>query len=448
MANFYTPTKRQPSKKKLTVAVHSLDAFGQGVATHQGKMIFVKNALPGETVDIQLVEDKKQFAKAKVLKRHNTSTDRVTPQCQHYGICGGCQLQHISPLLQQQSKLTALLKLLQRETGQIIDESLATVVTASEYHYRRRARLAVFFDKKNQLVMGFRREASNEIISIEMCPVLVSELELLLVPLRQCLMSLNNKRFIGHIELLAVESGVVMVLRHMKPMVDQDLEKLKQFAEQYQLSLYLHGESLNGEQLVHLVGEGDPYYQIEDLTLAFSPLDFIQVNSQINQKMIAQALSWLALQPHDQVLDLFCGMGNFSLPMARLANTIVGIEGVNSLVEKAKFNTILNKNLTKNPLGHVEFYQQNLADLMQMPDWLSDEVNKVLLDPSRSGAQEITTQIAKKPLSHIVYISCNPATLVRDSKILLDAGYKIEKISILEMFPQTKHLESMVLFQR
>ena len=441
MANFYVPTKRQPTKQKLTVEVHALDAFGQGVAAHSGKTIFIKNALPGETVDIQLTEDKKQFAKARVLKRYNDSPERVIPRCPHYDECGGCQMQHVAEKLQQQSKQAALLNLMSRETKQDIASEQCSVVAAGEYGYRRRARLAVMW-QKGKLQMGFRQELSSDIINIQTCPVLVKPLDDLLIPLRTCLNQLKSKQVIGHVELLSVESGLIIVLRHTQPLVESDYLSLIQFAQKYQLSLYLHGT-----ELVCVTEDKTPYYQIDDLALTFSPLDFIQVNGQINQKMVEQALSWLELSSNDEVLDLFCGMGNFSLPMAKVAKQVIGVEGVDALVEKAQTNTILNKDLLDSAC-HIEFYQQNLDELPKHPVWLKNSINKVLLDPARVGALTVITQIATKDLSHIVYISCNPATLARDSKILTEQGYKLVKLSVLDMFPQTKHLESMALFMR
>lgn len=442
MVNFYTLTKKKFIPQQLTLTVSSIDAFGQGVANHKGKTIFVKSALPGETVDIQLTEDKKNYAKAKVIKYHNLSTNRVTPQCDYYQKCGGCELQHISSHLQQQAKYNSLIKLLQKESGTSllhIAEHSPQIIADQPYHYRRRARLAINIIK-GELYIGFRQAESNQIINITHCPVLVKQLDVLLSPLQHCLRKIKQKQALGHIELMCVDSGIVLVLRHTMPLSETDTNLLKQFAENNNLSLYLHGTDL-----VHIIGNTEHYYLINQLKLTFSPLDFIQVNSNVNQKMIAQALEWLNLKSTDKVLDLFCGMGNFSLPMARLCKSVTGIEGVKALVEKAKFNTILNSN---NLCAKTNFLTSNLEDREQFSQWNQPTFNKVLLDPARAGALNVTAEIVKMEPSKIVYISCNPATLARDSKLLVKAGYHIAKVAILDMFPQTKHIESMLLLTK
>ncbi|WP_392566489.1 23S rRNA (uracil(1939)-C(5))-methyltransferase RlmD [Utexia brackfieldae] len=441
MANFYTPSKKRIVPQLLQVEIDSIDAFGQGIAYDKGKTIFIPQALPGERVDIRLFEEKKQYAKGQVVKRYNQSTSRVTPLCPHFGVCGGCQLQHASPEQVQQSKLASLCHLMTRESGADLTDTKTEIVAASPYHYRRRARLALRFIK-HQLLMGFRRETSNDIIDVKVCPVLVPELEALIVPLRDCLNQLSIKRELGHVELIAVDSGLLVVLRHLQPLPESDKARLIQFGLTHQSTVYLQGHSL-----VCLHTERMPYYRLDDLTLTFSPLDFIQVNGLVNQKMVAKALSWLALTNDDQVLDLFCGMGNFSLPIAKTAKQVVGVEGVHTLVEKAKMNTELNnKTQTTHPLNAL-FYQENLDDISPNTLWLSQaNIDKVLLDPARQGALNVMAKLVEINSSHLVYISCNPATLARDSKILIEAGYKIDKLAVLDMFPQTKHIESMVRF--
>jgi tRNA/tmRNA/rRNA uracil-C5-methylase (TrmA/RlmC/RlmD family) len=439
MANFYTQQKKKLTKQKLTVTIASLDAFGQGVASYKGKTVFVKSALPDETVDIELTEDKKNYAKAKVIRYHNQSQNRVKPQCQYYQQCGGCELQHIAPHLQQQAKYNALINLLQKETGQSlanITQNSPIIIADQPYDYRRRARLSINI-VKGELVIGFRQAESNKIINIKRCPILVNELDTLLIPLQSIFSNFKQKKALGHIELISVDSGIIIVLRHTMPLLEYDANLLKEFAENYNLSLYFHGKDL-----VHITGNTEHFYLINHLKLTFSPLDFIQVNCKINQKMINQALDWLTLQPTDQVLDLFCGMGNFSLPIATLSKTVTGIEGIDALVEKAKFNTILNSNRI---CAETNFLASNLDDTQQFSIWSQSQFNKVLLDPARAGALNAVIEIAKLAPSKIVYISCNPATLARDSKQLIDAGYKIAQVAILDMFPQTKHIESMLL---
>lgn len=439
MVNFYTPPKKKLTSQKLTVTVTKLDAFGQGVANHKGKTIFVKSALPDETVDIQLTEDKKNYAKAKVIKYHNYSQQRVKPKCQYYTKCGGCELQHISSELQQQAKYEALIKLLSKETGALLEDSPPDIVADRPYHYRRRARLAINL-VKGELFIGFRQPESSQIINIEHCPVLVEQLDALLIPLQSCLRQIKQKKALGHIELIAVDSGIILVLRHTMPLTEQDSRLLIQFAEVHHISLYFHGDNLR-----HASGSKEHYYLINQLKLTFSPLDFIQVNNRINQKMIEKALAWLDVSANDNILDLFCGMGNFSLPIATNCQSVTGIEGVEALVEKAKFNTKLNKDKVK---AKTQFFTCNLEDKQQFSLWNQTIFDKVLLDPARAGAYNATEEIIKISPSKIVYISCNPATLARDCKLFFKEGYNIAKIAILDMFPQTKHIESMLMLTR
>ena len=439
MVNFYTPAKKKLVSQKLTVTVTKLDAFGQGVANHNGKTIFVKSALPDETVDIQLTEDKKNYAKAKVIKYHNYSHQRVKPQCQYYTKCGGCELQHISSTLQQQAKYEALIKLLQKEAGVLLEDNLPNIIEDQPYHYRRRARLSINL-VKGELFVGFRQSESNQIVNIENCPILVKQLNDLLIPLQSCLRQIKQKKTLGHIELIAVDSGIILVLRHTLPLSELDSQLLIQFAEVHNISLYFHGD-----KLVHVFGTKEHYYLVNQLKLTFSPLDFIQVNSRINQKMIDKALEWLDVSSNDKILDLFCGMGNFSLPMATICQSVTGIEGVEALVEKAKFNTKLNKDKVK---AKTQFFTCNLEDKQQSSLWNQIIYDKILLDPARAGAYNASAEIVKISPSKLVYISCNPATLARDCKLFIEEGYNIAKIAILDMFPQTKHIESMLMLTR
>ena len=439
MVNFYTPPKKKLTSQKLTVTVTNLDAFGQGVANHKGKTIFVKSALPDETVDIQLTEDKKNYAKAKVIKYHNYSQQRVKPKCQYYTKCGGCELQHISSELQQQAKYEALIKLLSKETGALLEDNPPDIVADQPYYYRRRARLAINL-VKGELFVGFRQSESNQIINIEHCPVLVEQLDALLIPLQSCLRQIKQKKALGHIELIAVDSGIILVLRHTMPLTEQDSRLLIQFAAIHHISLYFHGDNL-----CHAFGTKEHYYLINQLKLTFSPLDFIQVNSQINRKMIEKALAWLDVSANDNILDLFCGMGNFSLPIATNCQAVTGIEGVAQLVEKAKLNAKLNQDKIQ---AKTQFFTCNLEDKQQFSIWNQTIFDKVLLDPARAGAYNATEEIVKISPSKIVYISCNPATLARDCKLFLKEGYNVAKIAILDMFPQTKHIESMLMLTR
>jgi 23S rRNA (uracil1939-C5)-methyltransferase len=430
MAQFYSAKRRVTTRQIITVTVNDLDPFGQGVARHQGKALFVRGLLPQEQAEVVLVDEKKQYAHATVKRRLNDSPQRQTPRCPHFGVCGGCQQQHASVELQQQSKRAALGRLMKRDVDEII--------AASPWGYRRRARLSLNYQPKTQqLRMGFRQASSNDIVEVVQCPVLVPTLEALLPAVRECLSSLKSVRQLGHVELVQADNGPLMVLRHTAALPAGDKEKLERFSQSHGLSLYLAPQS---EILEHISGEA-PWYTSDGLRLVFSPRDFIQVNDGVNQLMVRTALEWLDIQPQDRVLDLFCGMGNFTLPLAQHAAQVVGVEGVPALVEKGRENAALNH------LHNVTFFHENLEEDVTRQAWAQHGFDKILLDPARAGATGVMLHIIKLAPQRVVYVSCNPATLARDSELLLAAGYEIQRLAMLDMFPHTGHLESMVLFE-
>ena len=431
MAQFYSAKRRVTTRQIITVTVNDLDPFGQGVARHQGKALFVPGLLPQEQAEVVLVEDKKQYARAQVKRRLNDSPQRVAPRCAHFGVCGGCQQQHASIEQQQQSKRAALSRLMKRDVDDII--------AAEPWGYRRRARLSLNYQPKTQqLQMGFRKANSSEIIDVVQCPVLVPQLEALLPAVRECLTSLQSQRHLGHVELVQADNGPLMVLRHTAALTAADKEKLERFSQTHGLSLYLAPQS---EILEHIRGD-EPWYTSDGLRLVFSPRDFIQVNDGVNQKMVSTALAWLDIQPQDRVLDLFCGMGNFTLPLAKAAASVVGVEGVPALVAKGRENAALNG------LQNVTFFHENLEEDVTRQAWAKHGFDKILLDPARAGAPGVMAHIIKLAPRRVVYVSCNPATLARDSEALLQAGYRIQRLAMLDMFPHTGHLESIVLFER
>ncbi|EOL8849353.1 TPA: 23S rRNA (uracil(1939)-C(5))-methyltransferase RlmD [Klebsiella michiganensis] len=430
MAQFYSAKRRVTTRQIITVTVNDLDPFGQGVARHQGKALFISGLLPQEQANVVVVEDKKQYARAQVKRRLSDSPQRQAPRCPHFGICGGCQQQHASIELQQQSKRAALARLMKRDVDDII--------AASPWGYRRRARLSLNYQPKSQqLQMGFRKANASEIVDVVQCPVLVPALGALLPAVRECLSELKSVRQLGHVELVQADNGPLMVLRHTAALPAADKEKLERFSQSHGLSLYLAPQS---EILEHIRGEA-PWYTSDGLRLVFSPRDFIQVNDGVNQLMVRTALEWLDIQPQDRVLDLFCGMGNFTLPLAKRAAQVVGVEGVPALVAKGQENAALNG------LHNVTFFHENLEEDVTRQAWAKHGFDKVLLDPARAGAAGVMLHIIKLAPRRVVYVSCNPATLARDSDVLLQAGYTIQRLAMLDMFPHTGHLESMVLFE-
>ncbi|WP_330982845.1 MULTISPECIES: 23S rRNA (uracil(1939)-C(5))-methyltransferase RlmD [Enterobacterales] len=430
MAQFYSAKRRVTTREIITVTVSDLDPFGQGVARHHGKTLFINGLLPDERAEIKITEDKKQYARGQVKRRLSDSSEREKPRCPHFGVCGGCQQQHVSVALQQRSKQAALARLMKHE----VDD----VLSASPWGYRRRARLSLNYQPKTQhLQMGFRKAGSNDIVEVTQCPVLVPTLEAFIPAVRDCLASLKGARHLGHVELVQADNGPLMVLRHTAPLSAADKVKLEQFSHTHQLALWLAPQS---ETIEQVSGEA-PCYHSDGLRLTFSPRDFIQVNDGVNQLMVDTALAWLDVQPGDRVLDLFCGMGNFTLPLAKRAASVVGVEGVPALVEKGQ------QNATLNDLPNVTFFHENLEEDVTLQAWAKNGFDKILLDPARAGAPGVMQHVVKLAPQRVVYVSCNPATLARDSEVLLAAGYQIQRLAMLDMFPHTGHLESMVLFE-
>ncbi|OLQ91811.1 23S rRNA (uracil(1939)-C(5))-methyltransferase [Vibrio ponticus] len=436
MARFFQPKKKtQLDTKHQLVTVEKLDHQGVGIAYPSGKPMFIQGALPNEQVVVQLTESKSKFARANLIKVQTSSDERVKAFCPHYHECGGCNLQHLEESAQLKYKQQALSGLMRKFAGQTLE--LSAPITGESLGYRRRARISVMLDKKTRkLQFGFRRKQSKQIVTVTNCPVLDNDLNAMLPELYQLLQGFTRQESIGHVELVKGDNTNVMVLRHLKPLTNKEQQQLESFASQHNAALYLMPQA---EQLDLVVGE-EAHYLEAGVTIPFAPNNFIQVNQVVNQKMVAQALAWLELDKQDHVLDLFCGLGNFSLPMAKQVKSVIGVEGVDAMVEKATQNAQLNQ------IDNVSFYQANLAEDMSTQPWASEKFDKILLDPARAGASGIVEQLSCLGARRVVYVSCNPATLARDSQSLLEQGYQLEKLGMLDMFPHTGHLESMALF--
>ena len=437
MVSFFKPQKRKTDTKHKEITINRLDHLGAGIGDLKGKSVFVDGLLPGETAVVQLTEDKKNYARAKVIKRLSDSSARIKPHCAIYDQCGGCNLQHLSHQGQVIAKQQALSELM--EKFGVIDQAdciQQPPIISEPLHYRRCARFAVRVENNGHLHLGFRKKQSNDIIDVNLCPVLAQPLNELLPSLRDLLESLKGRRFIGHIELTHADNGCVVLIRHLAPFNVADSALIEAFAVKHNVMLFLAPET---DEVIQCYGD-QPYYEVDGIKLAFSPKDFIQVNREINAKMVAQAIEWLDVQPQDRVLDLFCGLGNFSLPLAKRAQSVVGVEGIDEMVLRATDNA--QANLQHN----ATFYQANLDQDVTKLVWAKEQFDKILLDPARAGAAGVMDHVVKLAPNKVVYVSCNPATLARDSQVLLQKGYQLERLGMLDMFPNTGHLESMALF--
>ncbi|MEZ9330137.1 23S rRNA (uracil(1939)-C(5))-methyltransferase RlmD [Vibrio breoganii] len=437
MANFYKPQKNNNrTQKHLSLTIEKYDFQGSGMAYAQGKPVFISGALVGEEVVCQPVESKAKFIKAKLIKVLKASEERVTAFCPHFQQCGGCTLQHMPYEQQLEVKQQAFSKVMSKVAPQ---QELEAPIVGNSRSYRRRARISLLWDtKKSKLHFGFREGQSKNIVTVSQCPVLADSLAGLFPEMKTLLEGLSQPKILGHLELVEADNTKVILLRTSAELRAKDSKAVLDFAQQKNLTLYLH-EGQNKPK--KLCGES-PRCDETGFELDFLPTDFIQVNRSVNQQMVSQAIEWLDVNENERVLDLFSGVGNFTFPLSAKAKAVVGIEGVDEMVSRASDNA---KTLG---IDTAEFYQANLAELTGKEGWASERFDKILLDPARAGAAGVVEKLSSFEASRIVYVSCNPATLARDSESLLEQGYKVVKMRILDMFPHTGHLESMVLFEK
>lgn len=427
-----------PVGKKQRLDIERLAGDGRGIAFHEGRTWFVSGALAGEAVEARVLNARGKVVEARLERVLQASPERREAPCRHYSRCGGCTLQHLPHEAQLALKQRTLAEQLQRVAG-VQPDAWAPPLSGPAFGYRRRARVAVRWDvKARELHVGFRAEASQDIIAIDDCPVLVQPLQSILRHLPTVLRSLEKPQALGHVELFS-GSAEALLVRHVAPLPAQDLARLQAFCEQANAQLWLQGE---GEPAP--VGPAAPLgfalapWQLE---LAWRPGDFVQVNAQVNTAMIEQALAWLAPQADERVLDLFCGLGNFALPLARQAREVVAVEGVQAMVDRAAANA------RNNNVHNARFFQADLSQPLAGTGWAAEGFSAVLLDPPRDGAYEVVQGIARLKTSRLVYVSCNPATLARDAQVLAGQGYRLTRAGILDMFPQTAHVEAMALFE-
>lgn len=428
-----------PVGKKQRLSVERLANDGRGIAFVEGRTWFIEGALAGEQVEARVLAARSQVVEARVERVLAGSAQRRAEPCPHARVCGGCTLQHLSASDQLELKQRSLAEQLSRVAG-VEPEQWAAPLTSPEFGYRRRARLAVRWEHKaRRLDVGFRASASQDIVSIDQCPVLVQPLQTLLPALLAVLKALDKPQSIGHVELFSGTAEAVLV-RHTAPLSEVDQQRLAAFAEGQRVQLWLQGEgSAAPLQPAQALG-----YRLArwDLQLEWRPGDFVQVNEPVNEAMVAQALDWLAPVQNARVLDLFCGLGNFALPLARAGARVTGVEGVEAMVERARTNA------EHNGLENTHFYRADLSKPLAEASWACEGFHAVLLDPPRDGAWEVVRQMATLGAERVVYVSCNPATLARDAAELIRQGYRLRRAGMLDMFPQTSHVEAMALFER
>ncbi|HET8897697.1 MAG TPA: 23S rRNA (uracil(1939)-C(5))-methyltransferase RlmD [Rhodanobacteraceae bacterium] len=418
---------------------------GRGVARIDGKTTFVDGALPGERVRLRLRRRHRQYDEAELLEVLNASAERVAPRCAHFGVCGGCSLQHQDPAAQLRAKQGVLAENFER-IGKVSPKRWLAPLRDEPWGYRRRGRLSVrHVAKKGRTLVGFREAANPRYVAdIRHCDVIDPRLGPVLGEIGDLVSSLAAAAEIAQIEFAAADAMVALVFRHLKPLSADDLTALRGFGERHGFAIYLQP---GGNDSVHPLWPEQPELRFhlpdDGIEFAFEPLDFVQVNARINQRMVAQVMELLAPEPQHRVLDLFCGLGNFTLPLARRVAEVAGVEGDAALVRRA------GANAARNGIDNAEFH---LADLFQNQRdlaWARRDWDAILLDPPRAGAEQVLDYLPRKATRRVVYVSCHPASLARDAGMLVHRhGFRLAAAGVMDMFPHTAHVESVALFER
>ena len=435
--------KRAP-EEILDLEIESLSHDGRGVGRVDGKTVFVRDALPGEHVRARLTRRKKNFDEAELAELLRPADNRVEPVCEHFGVCGGCGLQHLAADAQIAFKERGLLDSLEH-IGRVSADEVAPPLITQSFGYRRKARLGVKFVRKHGRVFaGFRERGSSFVTDVRQCAVLHPRVGAVVGSLADMVGELSIRDRIPQVEMAMGDDLCVMVFRALDPPTGADVARIQAFCTEHNWVPYI--QEGGPDSIRPLGGIGvELHYSLPEQGVHFSflPTDFTQVNLDINRRLVAQAIEWLAPGPDERILDLFCGLGNFTLPLARHAASVTGVEGDSGLIARAR------RNAQANHIDNVRFYTANLyADLDAEP-WLGSAYDAALIDPPRSGAAEVIPVVSRLGPQRILYVSCSPGTLARDAGLLVhEEGYRLRRVGVMDMFPHTAHVESMALFEK
>jgi 23S rRNA (uracil1939-C5)-methyltransferase len=437
--------KKRLPEEPVEAVIESLSDEGRGIAHVDERPVFIDQALAGERVRFKYTRLTSKIAEGRTEEVLAASGDRVEPRCSAFGRCGGCSLQHMDSGAQISLKQETLLKQL-KHIGNVETENVLEPLTAKVWGYRNKARLGVrYVAKKDKVLVGFRERGSSFITDAERCEILHPDVGGLITELAECIAQLELKQRIPQIEVAAGDKQTVLVFRHLDEMPESDREKLIALAKKHGLTFLLQAGSPDDLEPLWPQQCEDLYYVLEDygIRIEFQPGDFTQVNTDINRNMISRAIEFLQLDKDDSVLDLFSGLGNFTLPISRYCANVTGVEGSLAMINKARANAALNG------ISNASFHYADLySDEVKGTQWVKQQYNKILLDPPRSGAAGILHYIKKMKADRIVYVSCHPATLARDAGVLVnELGYKLTHAGVMDMFPHTAHVESMAVFE-
>ena len=441
---------RSPRIDKTPFQTDILDLShdGRGVARREGeggKVTFISGALPHETVMAEQTGKSRHFDEAKTVEVLKASPHRVEPRCPHFGVCAGCVLQHLEESQQIVAKQQVLTDNLTR-IGHVTPGTVLPALVGDSWGYRRKGRFSVRrVEKKDKTLVGFRELDPRFVADLSQCLTVIPEIGTKVSALSEFIETLDGKRDIPQIEFIGGDAAIALTVRHLQPLSDADKQAWTAFGQQHGFAIYLQSGGLETVAPLWPV-EGValsfalPQWNVE---LAFRPLDFIQVNAKLNQQMIAHALTLLDAQPDERVLDLFCGLGNFTLPLARTVREVVGVEGEAGLVARAKENAV------RNGLDNAEFHAADLTQDQRNASWMKQGFDKLLLDPPRSGAIDVLQQLPLKQFKRIVYVSCHPGSLARDAGYLVnEQGFTLVSAGAMDMFPHTAHVESIAVFEK
>jgi len=427
--------------ENLILDIESLDSEGRGVAHNpEGKVLFVEGALPREQVSAQVVNKKSKYEFLKATSIINASSGRRAPRCPHFGVCGGCMTQHADARTQMAAKQRALEENLAR-IGKVQAETMLPIVYGEEWGYRRRARWSVrHVPSKGGAMVGFRERRSSHVADTRECHVLPPRIAALILPLRKLVDQLSIPDRIPQIEIAIGDNAAILVFRHLLPLSADDQKRLEEFAEGHQIHVWLQPGGPDSAKPLH-PAKSELYYELPEfgVRIAFTPTDFTQVNHGVNRILVSRAVRLLDPQPGERVADLFCGLGNFSLPLARMGAQVIGLEGSRDLIERARRNAAAN--------GLVAQFE--VLDLFKHGLGAFGRFDKLLIDPPREGAIELVKSLDADWPRRIVYVSCDTATLSRDAGVLVHTkGFRLTAAGVVNMFPHTAHVESVALLER
>ncbi len=434
--------RREPETARIQSVTHD----GRGIAAIPGKKVFVSGALSGEEVRFRRLKSRRSFDEAELLEVLEPSPERIEPRCPAFGRCGGCALQHVTPEQQRRLKSETLRNSLER-IGRVKASSWLEPIVGPDWRYRRRARLAVKDVRaKGRVLVGFRERHAPYITDMHSCDVLAAPVGELIDPLSELIGGLSVRARLPQIEVAVADNGIALVFRVLDPPTAADQALLRAFGEAHALRIYLQPGGIDSIRLLYPATTPDALcYTLPefDLRIEFAPTAFVQVNAEVNRRMVGRAVELLGPNGDDRVLDLFCGIGNFSLALARRARDVLGIDGDASLVTAARDNALINH------IGNVSFRTADLDGIDGSERWLDAGWDRLLLDPARSGAAAVVRHVERIAAARIVYVSCHPGTLARDADALVNRhGYRLEAAGIIDMFPHTAHVESIAVFDK